>query len=146
MSFESLNCPAFHVLPSSIAAIFGVGLPAGLNVHIGRHATDIIPVIDSLVRPEAHIRVEAGTSDCVTYLAEILSKDQAIRQSVEALSKDIFGEDVHKVDLLMEELAEVILREEKPRILVPLANGQTVPVGNEETQEGEEGVFDVAKE
>ena len=135
-------------MPSSIAAGFGVGVASGLNVHIGLNATDIIPFVDSVVRPEAHIRVNCGTRDCITYFADVLSKDEAVRRSVEELSQEneSDGLSASNTSELLVELAEMVLREETPRLLVPLANGQTVPVGDEKEDSTEEGVFDVAKE
>jgi actin-related protein len=148
LAFESLNCPAFHLMPSPVAAVFGVGIASGLNVHIGRDATDITAVVDSVVRPEAAIRVNVGTQDCVTYLAEILSKDQAVQGSLKEVGEAVFGGSVEEQNLkdLTFELAAAVLKEDKPRLLVPLANGQTVPVGNEKDENDDEGVFDVAKE
>jgi actin-related protein len=135
-------------MPSCVAAGFGVGVASGLNVHIGLEATDIIPFADSVVRPEAHVRVNCGTRDCITYFAEILSKDESVRRAIEDLAAESSpeGSSESHINSLFTELAEVVLREDTPRLLVPLANGQTVPVGNEKEEESEEGVFDVAKE
>lgn len=135
-------------MPSCVAAGFGVGVASGLNVHIGLEATDIIPFVDSVVRPEAHVRVNCGTRDCITYFAEILSKDESVRRAIEDLAAESSpeGSSESHIISLFTELAEVVLREDTPRLLVPLANGQTVPVGNEKEEESEEGVFDVAKE
>lgn len=149
LSFESLNCPAFHILPSAIAAVFGVGASTGLNVHIGYDATDITVVNDSVVCPEAHVRIETGTRDCILYLQDILSKDQAVMDSLRSVctATGVAGSDeLEQLKTLAEELATVILQEEKPRLVVPLANGQTVPVGDDETDQTEDGVFNVAKE
>jgi len=148
LAFESLNCPAFHLMPSAVAAVFGVGLASGLNVHIGRETTDITAVVDSVVRPEAAVRVNVGTQDCVNYLAEILSKDQTVQASLSDLARTVSDGAITEQSLknLTIELADVVLKEDKPRLLVPLANGQTVPVGNEKDENDDEGVFDVAKE
>lgn len=56
------------------------------------------------------------------------------------------SDELEQLKTLAEELATVILQEEKPRLVVPLANGQTVPVGDDETDQTEDGVFNVAKE
>jgi actin-related protein len=135
-------------MPSPVAAVFGVGVASGLNVHIGRDATDITAVVDSVVRPEASVRVESGTQDCVDYLASILHMDQAVQASLRELALELHGEDASEQNIrdLSVELAQVVLKEEKPRLLVPLANGQRVPVGNEKEESEEDGVFDVAKE
>jgi actin-related protein 9 len=148
LAFESLNCPAFHLMPSPVAAVFGVGIASGLNVHIGRETTDITAVVDSVVRPEAAVRINVGTQDCVRYLAEILSKDQSVQASLSEIARTISSGDVTEQNLkdLTNELADAVLKEDKPRLLVPLANGQTVPVGNEKDENDDEGVFDVAKE
>ena len=135
-------------MPSAVAAVFGVGLASGLNVHIGRETTDITAVVDSVVRPEAAVRVNVGTQDCVNYLAEILSKGQTVQASLSDLARTVSDGAITEQSLknLTIELADVVLKEDKPRLLVPLANGQTVPVGNEKDENDDEGVFDVAKE
>jgi actin-related protein 9 len=135
-------------MPSPVAAVFGVGIASGLNVHIGRETTDITAVVDSVVRPEAAVRINVGTQDCVRYLAEILSKDQSVQASLSEIARTISSGDVTEQNLkdLTNELADAVLKEDKPRLLVPLANGQTVPVGNEKDENDDEGVFDVAKE
>lgn len=140
-------------MPSPVAAGFGVGVASGLNVHIGSEGTDITPFVDSTVRPEAHVRVNVGIKDCIAYFAEILSKDDPVRRSVEELAREVYSEQSEDreageehVQGLLQELAEIVLREETPRLLVPLANGQTVPVGNETEEQTDEGVFDVARE
>ena len=148
LAFESLNCPAFHLMPAAVAAVFGVGIASGLNVHIGRETTDVTAVVDSVVRPEAAVKICVGTQDCVRYMAEILSKDQSVQASLSEIARTVFSGDATEQNLrdLTIELADAVLNEDKPRILVPLANGQTVPVGNEKDENDDEGVFDVAKE
>jgi len=135
-------------MPAAVAAVFGVGIASGLNVHIGRETTDVTAVVDSVVRPEAAVKICVGTQDCVRYMAEILSKDQSVQASLSEIARTVFSGDATEQNLrdLTIELADAVLNEDKPRILVPLANGQTVPVGNEKDENDDEGVFDVAKE
>lgn len=122
--------------------MYGIGATSGLHVHIGRNATTIQVVWESQVRGEGGVQVDVGTEDCVEYLKGNLLSDPGVRTRLEELGGK---------EELARELAEVVLlgdQQGKGGISVPLANGQRVMMNNEAEgdNEGEEGVFNVAKE
>lgn len=110
-------------------------------VHIGTYSTEIGVVVESTVRTDVGGCVNVGKEDCVTHLAELLSKDDEVRKQITENSSNT------TMKAIFRELACGILDDgDRSKIMIPLASGQKAAViGDDGEQEEEEGVLNVAK-
>ncbi|KAJ9111374.1 hypothetical protein QFC19_001142 [Naganishia cerealis] len=149
IAFEALNCATFSVMPWPVASLFGVGSGTGMVVHIGGYSTEIAVVVDSTVRTDVGGCVNIGKEDCILHLADLLSKDDAIRNQITAGIRESSSETSSHTtaDSVFRELACGILDDEdRGKIIIPLASGQKAAiVGEDGEEEEEEGVLNVAK-
>ena len=117
-------------------------------VHVGPHSTEIAVVVESTVRTDVAGCVEVGREDCIQHLANLLSTEAGLQEAIKAKIEDSLAHKTSRtVDSVMRELAETILDDEdRSKLVIPLASGsKAANMGEDDLQEEEEGVLNVAK-
>lgn len=104
--FESMELTAFNVLDLSVAATFGLGLTsAAVVVNIGKHTTQIMPVVSGTPVTFAGVRLPVGGSTIDAEIAQVLPKFTA--SQIEALKTSGIYELLSESDTSFYSLADL---------------------------------------
>lgn len=145
MAFENLNVPQLSMLPSPLAALFGLNASTGVVLHIGRNSSEAIVVTDYVVRWETATSVNIGEADCESHLEKLLLKDEALDKELKAAA-EVDSWSAGQKEKLVKEIREFIFAEcTGDDIEVPQAKTGAKSVVVDVVKPQEEEAFDVAK-
>lgn len=146
IAFETLNVPAFSILPSPLAAIFALGATTGIILNVSDQTSEISLIVDGTIRWEAVVSVNVGMRDCEQRFEGLLFGDEGLdRELRNAAGVESWGSG--QKEMLVHEVAETVWREctgvdvEVP----PATSGGKGFVVAATATEQDEGGFDVAK-
>lgn len=146
LAFETLNVPAFSVLPAPLAALFALGATSGIILNIGRDRSEITVISESIVRWECSTTVDVGQADCETLFEQLLLADEILDRELQ-VAAGVESWEEGKKEKLVKELCEVIWKEctggdlEIP----PAASASKSFIAAAVQAEKEDEGFDVAK-
>ncbi|KAK6909760.1 hypothetical protein I203_103782 [Kwoniella mangroviensis CBS 8507] len=150
IAFETLNTPAFSLIPSPLASIYALGATSGIIVHVSSVETSIFIITDSVVRWECSTTVQVGELDCRQFLEDLLSEDELLDNELKVASgkEDLSIQEKKK---LVREVTQVVWNEcTGDDLEVPFlkTGNRSIVVGNPSGVVGaekEDDSFDVAK-
>ena len=165
LAFESLGIAYLSILPAALAASYALNTTSGVVVHLGKHASHVSVVVDSIVRNEWSTVAPVGLAHCEAYTRRLLGEDKAVERELALAAGKVqdgeagAGEDAvdgpgadgikweaGEKDKLLDELNEAFWRgvfSGDVEVDVLTASGQKVVIQGKE--EDDEGAFDVAK-
>jgi len=82
LSFESLGIAYLSILPAALAASYALNTTSGVIVHLGKHASHISVVVDSIVRNEWSTVAQVGLADCEAHTRRLLAEDKAVEKEL----------------------------------------------------------------
>ncbi|EKC98993.1 RNA polymerase II transcription factor [Trichosporon asahii var. asahii CBS 8904] len=147
MAFENLNVPQLAVLPSPLASLFAMNAVSGAVLHIGREASEVNIVYDSIVRWEATATVDVGEVDCERHLEKLLLADEKLDKELKSVA-GVESFAPGQKEQYVKEIREFIFAEcVGDDIEVPIAKTavKAAVVTSNKKPEEEDDAFDVAK-
>lgn len=161
LAFETLGVAYMSVLPAALAASYALNTTSGVIVHLGKHASHISVIVDSIPRNEWSTVAPVGLAHCEAYTRGLLGDDKAVERELALAAGKIAADDgagaeangtssvqwaEGEKDRLLDELNEAFWRgvlSGEVDVDVLTASGQKVVIQGKE--EDDEGAFDVAK-
>ena len=146
IAFETLNVPAFSILPIPLASLYALNAVTGLVLHIGRSESRVFVVVDSMVRWECTATAPIGTDDCEPYLEELAMRDQALEAQLKTLAAEA-GQEWSEANKRkwVGEVVDFVWRECTSDDIEVLAAGGAKTVVHQPVGEDGDDTFDVAK-
>jgi actin-related protein 9 len=92
--FERLNVAAFSIIERPLAQLYAANNLSGVVIDIGESATDITPVVDSLIYHNACRTLDVGIKDCEAHFCNILRNNQSLIKMISPPENPLSPEDL----------------------------------------------------